>query len=66
MSKRRRGKHEVRHGTHALVIDNGDFFDATKACKFIVQVSFLSTDAETEDAENIGGLRSLTKMTCSA
>lgn len=42
---------------HSLVIDNGHFFDATKAAKLVFKVAFLGPDAQpkhTKDIRRIG------------
>jgi len=45
--------------TYSLIIDNSDLVYASISTELVVQVSLSATDAETENTENAGGVRSL-------
>lgn len=42
--------------SHPLVINDGNFFYATKTAELFVQVALLSTNAQTEYSEDAGGI----------
>jgi len=45
--------------THSLIIDDGDLFYASIPGELIIQVPLGAADTETENTENVGGVRGL-------
>jgi len=48
-----KGKIKKGDGANSLVINNGDFFNSSKSTEFLIQVSFLGSDAEAEHPKYI-------------
>ena len=48
--------------TDPLIIDNGNLVNPTKTTEFLIEVTFLGTNTQSEDTKNVGRIRRLLEI----